>query len=918
MTARAPLVLDPAHEPPPLPNDAALDLEASRNLRELARTEPMLRDLTFQGGIASRSSVIEDAGMNWIGTFNPSSVSNHLKRKMRRDPVIRLALAAAKAPLSSASWHVECQDREVKAIAEKVLLEPWISRYLNHGSRSIDFGHQVDEILWERRDVDFLFEDESGEESEGTFSGYLPRGFRDLDPDSFRYLHDRATGETVGISQRVAGFQDAPEIVPLEKLLHFTHSSEWGNPYGEGRLDWVYDVWYWAVVVHLFCNRYYERRAVPTMLAWVGRQTVRDPDTGTSAKEPLGAIAAALQAQIKNQSVIALPNNLDSLGKMRMWDIKTLEAPERGEQFISYLNYLAAQKFRGVLVPEKSVTQDGKVGSLAMAKEHGGVRVTLANSTLDMIEEALNSSLVPEWVRANSIDEEVRIVHGGVSPEVTELQTKVLEIIGELDVIRLKGEDFGDSSALLSELVDVTRLLATGNVPTREPAEKGKGEREGRIEVQGPQGGAVADPKTGEEPGGEAAGKSTPPKKVAASLELARAAVVEPAAGSPKVARLTLEDLRRDFDQDMIEAEGAIQAHTRPQRDVIDEREKAALAILFWLLLRAKKTAPDGTKIAGSREFDSLVMNASGKMRPVATLATNLPSLQSAAGTLSGSGLRLASEGNAGLLKKFNKMVRDLIGVKPLTAAINAVAGIEAGVASLASLAKEHFVRGGDKGGWGIPQRVIDLVRPGYPIPRPPPGTLPGTLPLPSEPPIPGEAAFRKRSKKIVDINAAGIARNIENIVLRVIQGILETITNAFATLRLLETVGEGEGIALGIYDDVADWRLNRRNTDLTLEAHLRAGYRAAMLQLSEESGLSCFLGIHPPGAPEETGPRGGETLCRSLDGSIATASWWNEKGAAGNAPMPIEMFGLGWGCRIYFYPIPEATIIRESLPVEG
>ena len=273
-------------------------------------------------------------------------------------------------------------------------------------------------------------------------------------------------------------------------------------------------------------------------------------------------------------------------------------------------------------------------------------------------------------------------------------------------------------------------------------------------------------------------------------------------------------------------------------------------------------------------------------------------------------------------------MVRGLIGVKPLTAAISASAGIAEGVASLASLAKEHFVRGGDKGGWGIPQRVLDLIKPGYPIPRPPPGSPPGTLPPPAEPPIPGEAAFHKRSKKIVEINAAGILRNIENIVNRVIQGILETITNAFATLRLLDNLLEPNGevvdglqpfkAQLGLYDDVAGWSLNRRNTDLTLEAHLRAGYRGAMLQLSEESGLSYFLGIHPPGAPKETGPRGGETLCGKLDGSIATAAWWNEKGEAGNAPMPIEMFGLGWGCRIYFYPIPEATIIREALPVEG
>jgi len=224
-----------------------------------------------------------------LGAFSPGEVTHAVRKRMRRDGQIALGLAAIKAPLMGVTWWVECEDAAVAALVEAVLKPLW-RELMRSSLNAIDFGFQAHEKVWAIRPL--VVTDRDGRRHRFEQAAVL-RALRDLDPEYVTMLADE-TG-------RFAGFQYGREedgvVVPAEKAYVVTVGKEWGNLYGASRLDPAYEPWYWASVMYMFCNRYFERKADPAVVATgPAEERVDAFGTATYALEHLDRLAANLRS----------------------------------------------------------------------------------------------------------------------------------------------------------------------------------------------------------------------------------------------------------------------------------------------------------------------------------------------------------------------------------------------------------------------------------------------------------------------------------------------------------------------------------------------------------------------------------------------------------------------------------------------
>lgn len=378
-----------------------------------------------------------------LGAFSPGGVTHAARKRMRRDGQIALALAAIKAPLMGVKWWVESEDAEAAALVQAAL-EPVWRELMRSSLNAVDFGFQAHEKVWEVRPIEVT--DREGRRRRFEQAAVL-RAMRDLDPAYVTMLADE-TGRFAGFRY---GSGAEAAVVPAEKAYVVTIGKEWGNLYGASRLDPAYEPWYWASVMYMFCNRYFERKGDPAIVA-TGPAEERVDASGTAAYalEHLDRLAANL----RSGGTVTLPFEPDEATGKNRWAIDYLLDDKRADQFIEYLNHLQALKLRSVLVPERVLTQDHAAGTQAMARVHTDTFLRTEEALLAEVLDHLNSFLVPQVVRYNlGPDSPPAVVRAqGLSPE---REGYLKRIVAEALAARPD----------VAKIVDWVQLLAAADVP---------------------------------------------------------------------------------------------------------------------------------------------------------------------------------------------------------------------------------------------------------------------------------------------------------------------------------------------------------------------------------------------------------------------------------------------------------------------
>lgn len=424
-----------------LPRDVRGEvLRFAAQLDASARGRPPLGERTRHG-----AGYLTGLAAARLGPYRPGAVGIEAKKRMRLDPQIALGLAAIKAPVMNVArdggWWIEGRSEEiVETVAD--LLRPLVRPLFRSCLNAVEFGHQAHEKVWELRTL-------------GTGAAfYAYRKLKDLEPGTFELYADEH-GRYAGLRQR---HMDEP--IPPEKTFVMTLDREWGNLYGRGRLDAAYEPWYWSSVIYQFANRYFERKADPVVKGYAPPEVRPDPRTGAD-QHNLDALNAEL-GSLRSSGSIALPDERDEHGNRR-WDVEYLLDDQRGEMFRHYIEHLDARKLRALFVPERSLTQDGSVGSHAAARQYADTFLLMESGLLTDLVGQVNRHVVRPLVEVNfgaaaAAGEGVRLVTAGIGRGNEEVLVDVLRLA-------IEAEKTGGKTA---ELIDRAKLLAELNVPIDE------------------------------------------------------------------------------------------------------------------------------------------------------------------------------------------------------------------------------------------------------------------------------------------------------------------------------------------------------------------------------------------------------------------------------------------------------------------
>lgn len=873
--------------------------ESARRMAGLAqavggRSGKILRQLAAlaaNGGpdltVRTRTAVSTQAAavLRALGGYSPDDVSLETMKRMRRDPQLRLAMAATRAPILEAPIFFESKSREAVALCEAAWSDSGVLRSLQRTSlQALEFGYAAHELLWEAQEgVEITWSKPgdmvgSNDVVEKTFPHlFMPRVPKDLDPSMVTLLQDdfgRFQGLVFGggdvvmtdeKSMREWIAQNRENYLPPEKTFLFTHEGDWGNLYGVGRYASAYDPWFWQKIIYLVCNRWYERKSDPPYLGYApsdpalaapeNNGTDTDYDPTDEVRSPILKLRSLVENVLRSSGVLILPSEpyKDDDGKpsnIRAYDLKEMGIEDIHPAFLEYIQHLDVKKTRAMLVPDGAIAASENSGTYGSTQTLSALAVKIQNETLDVWIRHFNDYALKRFLAYNGIKDRVVARTTGISQDNRDVLASLAERTFEADMLLEQrwGPQFGDS---MSRLVDRRKLLRGLGMPFTEP-EPG----------QPPPKLPTPPPEPTPAGGGSGSGSEKPPKR--------KTGLSAGSSTKPRVRRM-LDVASSDFVSwaqaraDEFETRAVGAAAEAPYRNVIDEHRKAVAAIILWLLLRTDKTDGAGKPKKGLKKVDRLVFDTAGKVFPASKLAEVLPDLERMAADYEGSALRIDSTSARPLMSKAQR-------------------AIESSLSGLPSAA----------------QKRLDPAKYLSPALEEATATMRNILERFDSDEADGFAALdASEAGTIVALNSRGLLWNIENIAIRNTRSLVEKLINDVGNRRRLGVVGE-----------TITARFNELYTDLSLEAHYRAVFRGAMVALAEKNGYAWMLMVSTAGD--------GMSMGSEYVGTVRTIDDWERLGERHGEPHSIRQFGFHPGSRSYWFPVPTNARLRNPATREG
>ncbi len=336
-------------------------------------------------------------GSETVGIYNPDVIPIDTYIKMKQDPQVAIGLAMIKMPLYSLGWTIECSDPDIRAFVHEAMSRIW-NRLIVSMLTAVDFGFASHEIIWELFDVDIFTQSPSGrKKTHFTGKAELFKKIKAHYPSTIRIRTDSKTDDFMGISQTVAGMGGQAIKLDANKCFLFTFGDEFGNFFGTSRMKAAYKSWYWKEVLTQFMLRYFERKGSPSTVV---QHPIGGGVTLDGTEYDNSEIALRISQNLLENSSITLPYEADKEGR-NQWDISYLQDDRRGEMFVNALNYFSAQILRGLLTPERVMTQDLSTGSFSMASSHAEIFLLSLEGMGKEISDAVNRQLIPQLVEFN-------------------------------------------------------------------------------------------------------------------------------------------------------------------------------------------------------------------------------------------------------------------------------------------------------------------------------------------------------------------------------------------------------------------------------------------------------------------------------------------------------------------------------------
>lgn len=341
-----------------------------------------------------------------IGEFSPDTVSLRDLYRMRRDPVIKMALYYTKALLARADYAIECDDPAIQAGMQEQV-DDIHSSTMRTALNMFDFGYQATVRQYEFGKIHATFEDPDSGQVQKVWDDPVVRPVMIGTPIPIPPQHatvNLKNGRFNGFNTTMASngkrvnTTEEPDI-PAEFALWFTNEfeEEFRDYYGVARILPAYEPWYAYWFTHHMRNRHVEQDADPSLQVWYPTGSYLDPndpdENGNPIKKSNRDAALLIGDQLRGGATIAWPSEvyIDEQGKgtpVRLWEADFLRGGENLEAFNAVLNDLRVEKLRACLIPEEALTAElGGHGSRASA----GTRIDIFTQSMEMAADYVDS-----------------------------------------------------------------------------------------------------------------------------------------------------------------------------------------------------------------------------------------------------------------------------------------------------------------------------------------------------------------------------------------------------------------------------------------------------------------------------------------------------------------------------------------------
>lgn len=437
--------------------------------------------------------------LSFLGGYTPDSVPFTVKKRMRKHPQVRYCLAAAKAPILRGDIWFETNSTELAALTNRVFIESgYVRRMIRTSLLGIDFGFSAHEQIW---DIDPTFDvgwdvpnAEGGtDHREKTYTNlFRPDRLKELDPALVTILTNKF-GDKQGLlfggngrallmeeDVRRALMSGEYNILDNRKSFIYTVDGEFQQHAGCARLDSAYDPWFWQGIIHLICNRWFERKSDPPLIGYAPSVaamsdpgvtgTEYDPDDENEA--PVLLMSRAM-AKLRSTGDIALPSDpyFDEQGKpsnIKAYSIQELETKDVHPAFMEYIEHLDRKISRGLLVPDSITSSQKGMSQYGSLQVMADVYVDVQNDTLYSIVEQFQREIVQPFLDYNGIKDRVVARTGGISAANREAAKEMFVKVLEADMLAEQafGRIFPQS---LTAMVDREQLARANGVPFKRP-----------------------------------------------------------------------------------------------------------------------------------------------------------------------------------------------------------------------------------------------------------------------------------------------------------------------------------------------------------------------------------------------------------------------------------------------------------------
>lgn len=426
--------------------------------------KPKQSEKTIRGKFTTQLS----STLGNIGDYREDPVSFDTLDKIRRSPMVKLATVVRTAPMLSSlkEIKIKCEDVNIKAFIDEVLVKELLLEVAESSIvPSYVYGVAPHEKVWENREVKATYMDEETQEERTAFEGMalVYKKVKFVHPVTLEdFIVDPQTRDFDGFMQKSARAGGKPTTIEAWKSFVFINRFLYGGLWGESEYTDIYPFWYYSEFFRALLADYMRYKAIPPIVghAPVG---VRDDPDGNEV-DNLTYAGEILQSAYDNL-VVMLPYETDEGGK-NQWGFNELNISERADIFHKSVEELEVMILRGLLVPERTVTQNmAAVGSYNQAKIHAEQMVEAAKIEVDRYLKAVNKFLIPQLVEDNFGQgaPECSLFARGFSEELKEKLFNVL-----ITIIQNDRENAFRRHIAFTELLDFLNIPFT-NTPTGMP-----------------------------------------------------------------------------------------------------------------------------------------------------------------------------------------------------------------------------------------------------------------------------------------------------------------------------------------------------------------------------------------------------------------------------------------------------------------